>query len=308
MRRRAAVPPAPLPQRRGVDPVRRRLPFDGGWATVRDYLVDRLPVPPALVDAMFAEGAVHGEAGVLPAGAPYLPGAYVWYHRELEPEVPVPFPVTVLHRDERIVVADKPHFLAVTPRGRHVVETALSRLRNELALPELSPAHRLDRLTAGLTLFVARPEYRGAYQALFAERRFRKEYRAVAPFDPELSLPRTVRSHLVKERGELTAREVPGPPNSSSVVELLTHRAGLGGYRLLPETGKTHQLRVHLSALGIPILHDPLYPEVLAEAAPDDFRRPLQLLAHTLEFTDPVTGAPMRFESARRLSAWPSEG
>ncbi|WP_457030055.1 pseudouridine synthase [Kitasatospora sp. P5_F3] len=306
MRRRSAVPPAPLPQRRGVDPVRRRLPVEGGWATVRDYLVDRLPVPPELVDAMFADGAVHGVAGPLPADAPYLPGGYVWYHRELAPEVPVPFPLTVLYQDERIVVADKPHFLAVTPRGRHVVETALSRLRDELALPELSPAHRLDRLTAGLTLFVARPEYRGAYQLLFAERRVRKEYRAVAPFDPGLTLPRTVRSHLVKERGELTAREVPGAPNSSSVVELLVHRNGLAGYRLLPETGKTHQLRVHLSALGIPILHDPLYPDVLPETAPDDFRHPLQLLAHTLEFTDPVTGEPRHFESTRHLSAWPS--
>ncbi|MFJ9518563.1 pseudouridine synthase [Kitasatospora sp. NPDC101801] len=306
MRRRSAVPPAPLPQRRGVDPVRRRLPVEGDWVTVRDYLADRLPVPSELVDAMFAEGAVHGTAGPLPADAPYLPGGYVWYHRELGPEVPVPFPVTVLYRDERIVVADKPHFLAVTPRGRHVVETALSRLRDELALPELSPAHRLDRLTAGLTLFVVRPEHRSAYQGLFAERRVTKEYRAVAPYDPALTLPRTVTGHLVKERGELTAREVPGEPNSRSVVELLTHRDGLGGYRLLPETGKTHQLRVHLTMLGIPILHDPLYPEVLPETAPDDFRHPLQLLSHRLEFTDPVTGEPRRFESARRLSDWPS--
>lgn len=308
MRRRSAAPPAPLPQRLGVDPVRRRLPGNGGWATVRDYLVDRLPVPPGLIDAMFTDGAVHGVDGPLPVHAPFEPGGYVWYHRELAPEVPVPFPVTVLYQDERIVVADKPHFLSTTPRGRHVVETALARLRAELDLPELSPAHRLDRLTAGLALFVVRPEYRGAYQGLFAERRVRKEYRAVALFDPALEFPRTVRSRLVKERGELTAREVPGDPNSLSVVQLLSHTDGLGGYRLLPETGRTHQLRVHLSSLGIPILHDPLYPAVLPETAPDDFRHPLQLLAHTLEFTDPVTGRLQSFESGRTLTAWPTGG
>jgi tRNA pseudouridine32 synthase/23S rRNA pseudouridine746 synthase len=231
---------------------------------------------------------------------------FVWFHRELPEEVPVPFPLHVVHRDEHIVVADKPHFLATTPRGTHVAETALARLRRELGLPTLSAAHRLDRLTAGLVLFTVRPEERGRYQTLFRDRRVRKEYEAVAPYDPRLALPRTVRSRIVKERGVPAAREVPGEPNAVTRVGLVEHRAadGLARYRLVPETGQTHQLRVHMSALGVPILGDPLYPVVTGPVPAGDFRRPLQLLARTLEFTDPVTGAEHRFRSRRVLGAW----
>ncbi|MER5641466.1 RluA family pseudouridine synthase [Kitasatospora sp. NPDC002227] len=305
MRRRSSVPAAPLPQRHGIDPVRVRLPWEGPWATVRDHLADRLPVPAELIDAMFAERAVHGVDGPLAVDAPFVPGAYLWYHRELAPETPVPFPLTLVHRDERILVVDKPHFLAMTPRGRHITETALARLRRELGLPQLSPAHRLDRLTAGLALFVVRPELRGAYQGLFQERLVRKAYQAVAPYRPDLELPTVVRSRIVKERGELAAKEVPGEPNSESRVELLEHRGGLGRYRLEPHTGRTHQLRLHLASLGVPILGDPLYPEVLPEPAPDDFSTPLQLLAAELDFTDPVTGEELRLRSRLTLSAWP---
>ncbi|MFF2652322.1 pseudouridine synthase [Streptomyces sp. NPDC058045] len=305
MRRKRRVPPAPLPQRGGVDPVRLRLPVEGPWATVRDHLAERLAPGPTVVDAMLRDGAFVTEDGsAVRSGDPYRPGAYVWFHRELAPEVPVPFPLPVVYRDEHLVVVDKPHFLATTPRGGHVAETALARLRRELGLPELGAAHRLDRLTAGLVLFTVEPSERGAYQRLFRDRRVRKEYRAVAPYRAGLVLPRTVRSRIVKERGVLTAREVPGEPNAETRVELLDHRGGLGSYRLLPRTGRTHQLRVHLAALEVPILGDPLYPEVLDPEPPGVFRRPLQLLAHVLEFTDPVTGREHRFESGRELAAW----
>ncbi|MER5746675.1 RluA family pseudouridine synthase [Streptomyces sp. NPDC002225] len=309
MRGRGRPPAAPLPQRAGIDPVRLRLPEDpdGAWATVRDHLVARFAgaIGAARVDAMVAEGRFVSLRGPVAAGDRYEPGRYVWFHRDLAPEEPVPFPVGVVHRDEHLVVADKPHFLATTPRGRHITETAVARLRRELDLPELQPAHRLDRLTAGLVLFVVRPGERGAYQTMFRDRRVRKEYEAVAPYDPGLVLPRTVRSRIVKERGVVAAREEPGEPNSESRIELLEHRAGLGRYRLLPATGRTHQLRVHMNALGLPLVNDPVYPVVEAEGAPDDFSRPLQLLARVLEFTDPVTGRPRRFESGLRLSAWP---
>src|SRR5690606_12052366 len=154
-------PPAPLPQREGVDPVRVRLPAGGTWRTVRDHLVERLAAGPGVVDSMFDAGQIVGADGrPVPADTPYRPGLFVWFHRELPEEVPVPFPLEVVHRDEHIVVADKPHFLATTPRGRHVAETALARLRRRLGIPTLSPAHRLDRLTAGLVLFTVRPEER----------------------------------------------------------------------------------------------------------------------------------------------------
>ena len=191
--------------------------------------------------------------------------------------------MTVVHDDDDLVVVDKPHFLATIPRGKHVVETALVRLRRDLGLPHLSPAHRLDRVTAGLVMFVVEPALRGRYQTMFADRVVRKEYEAIAPHDPALTLPTRVSSRIVKVKGVITAQEVPGPPNAETVVELVEHRDGWGRYRLVPLTGRTHQLRLHMASLGVPIRHDDFYP-VLREKPLDDFTDPLQLLAKVLEF------------------------
>lgn len=272
---------------------------------MREHLVERLGrrVGAATVDAMLAERRIVGVAGPIAPDAAYEPGTYLWFHRDLPVEAPVPFPIGVVHRDEHLVVVDKPHFLATIPRGRHVVETALVRLRRDLGLPDLSPAHRLDRATAGLLMFVVQRGHRGAYQTLFRDRGVAKTYEAIAPHDPRLALPRTVRSRIVKERGVIRAYETEGPPNAETHVELLEHRAGLGRYRLRPATGRTHQLRLHLSGLGVPIVGDDLYP-VVRERALDDYRAPLQLLATELAFTDPLTGAARRFTTRRLLSAW----
>lgn len=105
----------------------------------------------------------------------------------------------------------------------------------------------------------------------------------------------------------ITAQEVPGEPNAETRVELLGHRDGLGRYHLLPSTGRTHQLRLHMCGLGVPILGDPFYP-VLEDRPLDDFTRPLQLLAKVLSFDDPVTGEPRRFTSRLRLAAWDTAG
>jgi tRNA pseudouridine32 synthase/23S rRNA pseudouridine746 synthase len=299
-------PSSPLPKRHGLDAARLKLPPAGPWPTVRDHLVERLPrVDPARIDAMFHESRFVGMDGPLAIDAPFTPDSFVWFHRDLPDEVPVPFEIDVVHCDDDILVVHKPHFLATIPRGRHIVQTALVRLRRELELPELSPAHRLDRATAGLLLFVVRPELRGAYQQLFMHRRVHKEYEAIAPHRPELELPRTVCSRIVKQRGVIAAQELPGEPNAETYVELLEERGGLGRYRLLPRTGRTHQLRLHMSGLGVPILGDRIYPE-LHDPPPDDFSRPLQLLARVLEFVDPVSRQPRRFESTRPLQAWTS--
>lgn len=309
---------APLPQRDGVDPVRVRLPEDpeGVWGTVRDHLVARFggAIGVGRVEEMLRDGRFVGTDGPVGGAEPYTAGLHVWFHRDFPPEERVPFEIGVVHRDERIVVVDKPHFLATMPRGRHVTETAMARLRRELGLRELQPAHRLDRLTAGLVVFVVRPEDRGAYQTLFRDRLVRKEYEAVAPYDPAVALPVTVRSRIVKERGVMAAREEPGEPNSESRIELVERRGGagagsrtLGRYRLLPATGRTHQLRVHMNALGLPILHDPVYPVVCPDG-PEDFTRPLQLLARALEFTDPFSGVERRFESRLALDAFSGLG
>ncbi|GAA4912910.1 RluA family pseudouridine synthase [Actinomycetospora succinea] len=298
----------PLPPRDGLDPARVRMPDDGPWATLRDHLVDRLPVPSARVDAMLAEGRIVDHDGPLGPDAPFVPRSVIWFHRDLPDEAPVPFDLDVVHRDEEIVVVDKPHFLATIPRGRHVRETALVRLRHQLGLPMLSPAHRLDRVTAGLVLFVVEPARRGTYQNLFRDRRVAKAYEAIAPYDPALALPRVVRSRIVKERGVVTAQEVPGEPNAETLVELVEVRDGAdpparARYRLTPRTGRTHQLRVHMSSLGLPLLGDPFYPEV-RDVPLDDFRAPLQLLARELAFPDPRTGEERRFTSRRTLQAW----
>ncbi|MBB3661581.1 MULTISPECIES: RluA family pseudouridine synthase [Prauserella salsuginis group] len=298
-------PVSPLPQRNGLDAARLRLPVDGTWATVRDHLVQRLHrLEPAYIDDMLAAGRFVTTAGPVTEDTPYVPGDFVWFHRDLPDEVPVPFDIGIVHRDDDLVVADKPHFLATIPRGKHVMQTALVRLRDELGLPELSPVHRLDRVTAGLLMFTVRRELRGPYQNLFRDRTVHKEYEAIAPHDPQLALPRTVRSRIVKRREVVTAEEVPGEPNAETYVELVEARDGLGRYRLVPATGRTHQLRVHLASLGVPIVGDSFYP-VTYETALDDFRNPLQLLAKVLEFTDPLTGERRRFESDRTLSAWP---
>ncbi len=301
--RRREVPP--LPPRHGLAPARLRLPEDGDWPTIRDHLVERLR-PHATaerIDAMLAAGEIVDLTGPISAATPYRPGTAVWFHRDLPDETPVPFDIDILHRDDTLLVVDKPHFLATIPRGRHVLQTALVRLRHDLDLPDLTPAHRLDRATAGVLMFVIDPARRGAYQQLFARRRVRKTYEAIAAHCPNLDLPRTVHSRIVKQRNILAAFEEPGEPNSETLVELLEHRAGLGRYRLTPATGRTHQLRLHLHSLGIPILGDDFYPTI-SERPLDDFTRPLQLLATTLEFTDPISGDPQRFTTRRTLQAW----
>lgn len=239
-------------------------------------------------------GEVLDARGLVIDGATELPaGAHVFLYRDLPDEVPVPFDIPVLHRDENILVIDKPHFLTTMPRGSHVVQTALVRLRRELDLPELSPAHRLDRLTAGVLLFTCRREVRGAYQTMFARGEVAKTYLARSSSVPGLTVPQIISNRIVKRRGVLQASVEPGEPNAETFVEPL----GEGLYRLTPRTGRTHQLRVHMAGLGVPIDNDPLYP-IVVDVDPRDFSRPLRLLAQRLEFDDPITGERRCFVSS----------
>lgn len=308
MSRRRRRPP--LPVRDGIGPTAVRLP-PGDWPTVAAYLTERFPHDRDRLLELFEAGeVVDAEGGSLDRGSAYLPGRLVFYYRD-PPEEPLePVELPVLYRDDDIVVVDKPHFLATTPRGAYVVQTALVQLRRQLDLPELSPAHRLDRLTAGVLVFTARRELRGAYQELFARREVTKAYEAVAPVVPGMRPPLVVRSRIVKRRDCRQAREEPGVPNAETVVESVTAlpaRPGhppLGLYRLRPRTGKTHQLRVHLSALGAPIVHDSLYPTPY-DVDPHDHGHPLQLLARSIELPDPRSGEVRVFTSRRRLDLAP---
>ncbi|SEB46111.1 tRNA pseudouridine32 synthase / 23S rRNA pseudouridine746 synthase [Paramicrobacterium humi] len=300
------MPRSPLPQRHGLDAAWIRTPRERHWATMRDHLVERMPrLAPDRIDEMLDERAFVDDGGTpFAVDAPYRPHTFVWFHRDLPDEVEVPFEIEVLHRDERIVVIDKPHFLSTIPRGRHVQQSVVVRARRALGLPHLVPAHRLDRVTAGVLLLTTEPQWRGAYQSMFEQRTLEKEYEAVAAAPGELSFPATVRSHIVKQRGVMQAFEIEGaPPNAETRIELIGERGDRGLYRAVPHTGKTHQIRLHMTALGLPIIGDPFYP-VVTDVAVDDFSAPLQLLAKTLRFVDPVDGAAREFTSRRILDAW----
>lgn len=273
----------------GIGPARLRVHGGPVQAELRARFGDDAAAKVLAGEVVCADGSVVSDATELPAGA------FIYWYRDLPDEVAVPFDVPVLYRDENIVVVDKPHFLSTMPRGGHVVQTALVRLRRALGLWELSPAHRLDRLTAGVLVFTARREVRGAYQTMFASGGASKTYLARSSAGT-LTEPVELRNRIVKRRGSLQAVIEPGEVNAVTLIEPL----GSGLFQLTPATGRTHQLRVHMNSLGLPIDGDPLYPTVLDVAA-GDFSTPLQLLAHRLAFVDPVTGVEREFVSERTL-------
>lgn len=266
-----------------------------------DALCARFPgVPTHVWRRRFARGRVLGADGArLEPDASAPTGLDVYYYREVDDEPPLPVYESVLHVDAHLIVVDKPHFLPVIPAGRFVRETLLARLAQVFPDEDLAPLHRIDRLTAGLVLVSRNPATRDAYQTLFRERRIAKRYEAIAPALPRVAFPHVHRSRL--ERGEpfFRMREREGAPNSETRIDVIDRRGHDWHYALEPVTGRKHQLRVHMAALGAPIQGDPLYP-VLAADAPDEFDRPLKLLARSLAFVDPVDGGDRVFES--RLS------
>ncbi|NDZ12955.1 pseudouridine synthase [Variovorax sp. WS11] len=293
---------APLPTRDGVGPSRVALPT-GPWPTIVEFLVERFTaIPRATWEARIRAGEVVDQHGILVTPTrPYQARLHVFYYRSLDNERPVPFEETVLFRDEHLLVVDKPHFLTVAPVGKYVQQSLLVRLQRKLGLDQLAPLHRIDRETAGVVLFSVQPTTRHAYHALFAERAVTKHYEAIVPWRGTPALPDVRRSRLVDDTHFMRMREVDGEPNAETRFELLEARDGWARLRLSPVTGRRHQLRVHCAALGLPIRDDALYPTLLPEGI-EDFERPLQLLAKSLAFRDPLDGRPRAFESPRSLA------
>ena len=295
----------PLPLRDGVGPSCVALPA-AGQGSMLDFLAQHLPaVDRAEWLRRIEAGDVVDEHGVrVTAQRPFERGLRLYYYRHLPAEPVIPFDEVVLYQDEHLLVADKPHFLPVTPSGRYLQQTLLVRLKKRLGLPELSPLHRIDRDTAGLVLFSVQRATRGRYQALFRDRTITKHYEAVAPWRQELAFPREHCSRLDESPQFFRMHEVPGEPNTCTRMEVLEVAGGWARYRLSPVTGKRHQLRVHMAALGLPLRHDAIYPEV-NDAPEGDFSRPLQLLAQTLAFTDPLSGKALQWQSQRSLLVLP---
>lgn len=275
---------------------------DGPWTTVLEAMCVQFPsIAAAQWQDRFDAGRVLDDAGrPLRAETTGRTGQQVYYYRDVPEEPRLDAEATLLHRDDHLLVVDKPHFLAVTPAGRFVRDTLLARLTRETGLDTLAPLHRIDRATAGLVMFSVDPTTRDAYQALFRQRAIDKRYEAIAAPRPDLVFPLVRRSRI--ERGEpfFRMREAEGDANSETRIEVIARGAQHWHYALHPLSGRKHQLRVHMAAIGAPILHDPLYPRLDADAVTHD-RAPLQLLARALSFKDPLDGRPRHFESALQL-------
>lgn len=290
-----------LPTRDGVSPSFAWLPH-GRWTTLGEYLAFRFPMVSADSWRMrMARGEVLDEQGTRVAyDDPFRGGACIFYYREREGETPIPFEENILFLNDELLVVDKPHFLPVTPGGRFLHETLLVRLKRKTGIDTLVPIHRLDRETAGVMLMSVNPATRSVWQSLFRFRQVDKVYEALAPWRDDLQLPIEVCSRIERDEQFFRVKEVDGEPNAFSRIELIERRGEHALYRLLPSTGKMHQLRVHMNSLGVPILNDGFYPVALP-CKGDDFSSPLKLLARSLSFTDPVSGEARRFESQRQL-------
>jgi tRNA pseudouridine32 synthase/23S rRNA pseudouridine746 synthase len=291
----------PLPLRDGIGASTVLLP-PGDWNTVLEFLLARFPEIDAAAwrSRMARDLVMSGDGVAVRPDSAYVPGVSIQYYRELDAEVEIPFEAEVIFQDDELLVADKPHFLPVIPAGRFLQQTLLVRLKKQFGLEQLVPLHRIDRGTAGLVVFSKNPQTRGIYQSLFPRREVEKVYQALAPSLPQTIFPLTRCSRLVEGQPFFRMQEVEGPPNTETRIEVQESRGELSLYRLHPLSGKKHQLRVHLAALGAPIINDSFYP-VFAPDADDEFSRPLKLLARAIAFDDPVTGVRRQFESRRQL-------
>jgi len=291
----------------GVSSSRVYLPVGQNYACLLDFFIAYFPhIEFTEWKARFDEGLVMTADGEpVHASDVYLPDTHLLYFRRLAQEPDIPFEEHLLFQDEHILVADKPHFLPVTPSGLYLHQTLLNRLKKKTGIQTLSPIHRIDRDTAGLVVFSINPVERGQYQNLFRDRVVKKVYEAIAPYSEALiqQLPMTYRSKVEESEHFLQMQEVQGEPNTDTLIELMELTKPWAKYRLTPGSGKKHQLRCHLNALGIPILHDQIYPILTPyQEYTLDFSKPLQLLAKEIHFRDPITGEERAFKSPREIT------
>lgn len=290
----------------GVSSSRVYLPADKQYPSLLEFFIHHFPhIEKGEWEARFSEGLVMTVDGQPVASQDaYQPNTHLIYFRRLAKEPAIPFEEAILFQDEHIVVADKPHFLPVTPSGLYLHQTLLNRLKKKTGIQTLSPIHRIDRDTAGLVIFSINPNERAQYQNLFRDRVVKKVYEAIAPYSEALKnkLPIIYQSRLEESEHFLRMQEVEGEPNADTQVELIEIVKPWARYRLTPGSGKKHQLRCHLNSLGAPIKGDQIYPILTPYQEYDlDFSNPLQLLAKEIHFNDPVTKQGRSFISKRVL-------
>lgn len=289
-------PPKPsLPLRDGVAASAVFCP-PGPWATTTAFLAERLPRVADWPERV-ARGDVVDDDGRPVADAPYRGNRRLYYWRHLDTEPDIPGRERIVFQDEHLLVADKPHFLPVTPSGIYARQTLMARLRYSTGLEDLNPVHRLDRETAGLVVFNIRREERGAYHHLFRERVVDKVYEAIAPAGTG-PWPRVVHHRLQEPPGDnfMQMQVVDGAPNAETWIDLVEALpGGLARYALRPKTGLRHQLRAQMNALGLPLVGDRIYPLLQPHENPPRFDAPLQLVAVAIAFTDPITGQRRSF-------------
>jgi tRNA pseudouridine32 synthase/23S rRNA pseudouridine746 synthase len=290
----------------GVSPSRVYLPINKTYSSLLDFFVHKFPhIDHRKWLTRFDAGQIMTLDGQpVAASDAYFGNAHLIYFRHLDREPDIPFEERILFQDEHILVADKPHFLPVTPSGLYLHQTLLNRLKHKTGIHELSPIHRIDRDTAGLVVFSVKAKERSLYQNLFRDRLVKKSYEAIAPYSEYLisKLPMTYQSRLQISEHFLQMQEIDGEPNSDTRIELIEVMKPWAKYRLIPGSGKKHQLRCHLNALGIPILNDQIYPNLTPYLKYDlDLSRPLQLLAKEIAFLDPVNHQERQFISQMQL-------
>ena len=273
------------------------------YPSILTFLSRRFPaIPRDTWETRIHAGKVLDEKGHrITLDSKYIPLARLFYFREVGAEPLIPFSEKILYRDEHILVACKPHFLPVTPGGRYVEECLLNRLRCCTGIEDLVPLHRIDRETAGLVLFSVNKESRGRYGRLFMKGLVKKTYLALSACEPDQSKSSwTIENRIERGVPWFRMQTTHGTVNARSAIHLTGIKGRQARFVLLPHTGKTHQLRLHMSGLGFGILNDRYYPE-LQDEREDDFGTPLQLVAKELRFTDPFTGGEREFSSEREL-------
>lgn len=257
-----------------------------GAKTVFEFFLRRFPrIPREVWLERFNSGKVRANGDPIDLETPYRPLLEVHYRREVEHEPPVRRDYRVVWSDRHLAVVDKPPNLPVTPGGRWVRGCLLHLLLEATGNHQITPLHRLDRLTSGVVILSIDPETRAHFTRLFQPRSMvEKLYTAVCELQRDPPSHRFTLAHHIARSPQEYWRQIARPEltaNAECEVEVIAVKDGLALVGIRPSTGRKHQIRVQLAHEGLPILGDPLYGTVRSNV-PHDLTQRLWLDAHQL--------------------------